>query len=418
MNIIKLSWIVVLSIMYQIHGSDQICPTPLPKEYQSLVSGDKVIGYFGNWDVYGINHYQIDRIDQIADKLTHLVYGFMKPDDVNNICKPHDLWADIGAVDDFQSKVGGNFAKMMALKKRFPHLKILLSIGGGKYNKNFVKIAQSKKQLQKFAQSCVDLLDFYDHEFHHFETKNHEVTHFQYQGLFDGIDLDWEWNVSDLTEELSQAYTYFISELHKLLKNRQKKSGQTSLLTVALQVTPKIYKTLELKKVVKFIDWFHVMAYDFFGPNNATIGFNAPVCGKWSVYSVDGSLHRIMQEGVAPDKMVLGLPLYGYVYENTDGYDAVIHKKNKVKTISYHMIQSKYLKDPSFVQTWSDYESVPSLYSKKDRTFVSYDSQESLLEKVDLAKNKKMLGVVVWRLSGDDAQHSLVSAISQAVQSV
>ncbi len=407
--------IAMFMMVHQVHASNEICPSPLPKQYKHVQAGHVVAAYFGNWDVYGANHYQIDRIAAVADQLTHVVYGFMKPDAINGTCKPHDVWADAGAYDDVQTKIGGNFAKMIELKKQFPHLKIMLSIGGGTYNKNFVAIAHDKEKLMKFAQSCVNMLDFYDHPFL-LEGKYKRLNHLTYEGLFDGLDLDWEWDVHSLTPALSKSYTQFIQELHRLLKIRDAAIGTKSLLTVALQVTPKIYKALHLAEITKSISWFHVMAYDFFGPSNEKIGFNAPICGKYSVYSIDGALKRIIEQGVSPEKMVLGLPLYGYVYENTDGLHAPWTKEDTAKAVSYHVIQSKYLQNSDYEKTWNHHEAIPSLYSKKDRTFVSYDGQDSLVRKVELAKNKKMQGVVLWRLSGDDAQHSMLKTVCDAMK--
>ena len=60
-------------MMQQIYVVAQICPTPLPKHYQHVQSGNVVSAYYGNWDIYGVNHYQIDRIEAVADKLTHLI---------------------------------------------------------------------------------------------------------------------------------------------------------------------------------------------------------------------------------------------------------------------------------------------------------------------------------------------------------
>ena len=405
-------FILSLLMAFQAVGSDQVCPTPLPTQYQDVQPGKVVSAYFGSWDVYGTNNYQIDRVEEVADKLTHLVYGFMKPDETDASCKPHDVWADVGAYDDVQTKVGGNFAKLIDLKAKFPHLKILLSVGGGKYNKNFIAIAQDKDKLLKFAQSCVNRLDFYDHPYL-LEGKYKRLNHLNYEGLFDGIDLDWEWDGNSLTPELSQAYTEFVQELKRLLVIREQSMERKYLLTVALQVVPKIYKNLDLMEVAKSTDLFHVMAYDFFGPNNTNIGFNAPICGKWSVYSIDGALQRIMEQGISPEKMVLGLPLYGYLYENTDGHNALIDKNNKIKTIAYHVIKTKFLDNPSYAKKWNDYEKVPSLYSQSDKTFISYDGKDSLAAKVEFAKKKKLQGVVLWRLSGDDAQHSMVDMIAR-----
>lgn len=412
--VLKVSFFILsyVCMPHAILYAGQVCPLPLPQQYQDVQPGKVVAAYFGNWDVYGEHQYQIDRIASVADTLTHVVYGFMKPDDVTGTCKPHDVWADVGAYDGFQTKLGGNFAKMLALKKQFPHLKILLSIGGGTYNKNLVAIAKDNKKLMKFAQSCVNMLDFYDHTY---ITKEQETksNHLTYAGLFDGLDIDWEWNPSQLTTVTAQAYTAFIQEVGRLLKKRDK----NSLLTVALQVTPKIYNSLELEKVGNVISWFHVMAYDFYGPYSGLVGFNAPICDSRQAYSVDGALHAIMERGVSPDKMVLGLPLYGYVYHDSAGYKSTIKSKEKVKAMSYHLMKKKYFDNPDYKKAWNSYEKSSSAYNAKDRVFISYDSKEALVEKTKFAQDKRMQGVVLWRLSGDDAQHSMVHAISKAMKS-
>ena len=397
-----------------IQSSDQICPSPLPKEYATVQPGNIVSAYFGNWDVYGANQYQIDRIAAVADKLTHITYGFMKPDATHGTCKPHDIWADVGAYEGYQSKIGGNFAKMIELKKQFPHLKILLSIGGGTYNKNFATIAQDHKKLMKFAQSCVDMLDFYDHSFL-MDSQYKRVNHLTYEGLFDGLDIDWEFAPSGITAERAKAYLEFMQELRRLLDLRKQTTGQESLLTVALQVIPKVYENLPIAKVAQSIDWFNVMAYDFFGPFSGQIGFNAPICSSLSKYSIDGALQRIMKAGVSPEKMVLGLPLYGYVYENTSGYNAHITKKNIIKAVAYNVIATKYADNASYKKNWDAQAKVPALHSQQDQVFVSYDDHASFSQKVHLAKEKRLQGVVLWRLSGDDEQHSMIHVVADAI---
>lgn len=399
-----------ISLMLSVHADAQVCPSPLPKQYEHVQPGRVVAAYFGNWDVYGGNHYQIDRIAAVANKLTHVVYGFMKPDAVNGVCKPHDVWADVGAYDDSQTKIGGNFAKMIALKKQFPHLKILLSIGGGTYNKQFYELAQDSEKLMKFAQSCVDMMNFYDHSYQ--VDGVIKTNHLSYEGLFDGLDIDWEFSPSQATADVARAYTQFIHEVRRLLDQRDKKL----LLTVALQVIPKIYTTLELEKIVDEIHWFHVMAYDFYGPHSGVVGFNAPICSDRSAYSVDGAVQAFMQRGISPEKMVLGLPLYGYMYPDSAGYKSTIKNKDKIKSVSYHVMKTKYLANADYKKGWNSYEKSSSAYNAKDKVFLSYDSKDALVEKTKFAQNNKMQGVVLWRLSGDDAQHSLLNAVAQAIK--
>ena len=404
LQILTMSLIFTIIFSY-LDASNQICPTPLPEQYQHVKAGQMLSAYVASWDIYGTRNYKIEDIHEIAHRLTHVIYAFMKPDDVTGACEPHDLWSDFGISDGRRPGTSGNFMKLLALKKQFPHLKILLSIGGGTYNKNFITIAKNPKKLKLFAQSCVNMLDFYDYK----------GQHFKHEGVFDGLDIDWEWDAGTLTPQLSDAFTTFIHELRRLLQIRKKTTQQNALLSVALQVSPGIYKNLNLVALTKDVNWFHVMAYDFFGPWNETVGFNAPICSDKAVYSIDGAMQRIMELGVSPAKMVLGLPLYGYIYENTDGYREKIDKNMTNKPISYRTIKNRYLDHPEFEKTWNHFGQVGSLYNERDRTFISYDGQESIIKKVEFAQNKKMQGVVLWRLSGDDDENTIVHTIADAL---
>ena len=391
----------------RIDASNTMCPTPLPEQYQNVDAGRMLVAYVANWDVYGARNYKIEDIYPIAHRLTHIIYAFMKPDDVTGTCQPHDLRADFGITKSGVLKTSGNFIKLLQLKKQFPHLKILLSVGGGTYNKNFIAIAKNPKKLKLFAQSCVDMLDFYDYKGHHFKHK----------GVFDGLDIDWEWDAGTLTPQLSEAFTEFVYELRRLLQIRKKATKQNALLSVALQVMPSIYTNLNLTALAKAVNWFHVMAYDFFGPWNEIVGFNAPICSDKAIYSVDGAMQNIMEQGLSPAKMVLGLPLYGYIYENSGGHRKKIDKNNSNKAISYRTIKNNYINDPDFEKVWDDFGQVTSLYNPNDRIFISYDGHESMARKVEFAKDKKMQGVVLWRLSGDDDEHTIVHAIADALVS-
>ncbi|MGZ6254603.1 MAG: glycoside hydrolase family 18 protein, partial [Candidatus Chromulinivorax sp.] len=276
---LKLSFFILsyLCMQQMLLSSVAQCPSVVPKAYAAVQPGSVIAAYFGNWDVYGVNSYKIDHINPIADHIDYLVYGFMKPDDKTARCKPHDIWADIGAYDDFQTKVGGNFAKIRDLKAKYPKLKVLLSVGGGTYNKNLFLIAQDKDKLMHFAKSCVDMLDFYDHAYMSQDGIEH-TNHLAYEGLFDGLDIDWEWTNAQMSDHMAVLYTQFMQELSRLLKLRDSKVGKKSMLTMALQVTPKIYQTLQLAKLSQLVDYIHVMAYDFYGPNSGVVGFNAPIC--------------------------------------------------------------------------------------------------------------------------------------------
>jgi chitinase len=97
--------------------------------------------YFGNWKIYG-RKYELCSIP--GDKIDVLYYAFLNP--TSGECKLSDDWADtqIPLSEDaicgnpkqkWDSPLKGNFYQLLELKKRFPHMKVIASIGGWTYSK-------------------------------------------------------------------------------------------------------------------------------------------------------------------------------------------------------------------------------------------------------------------------------------------
>lgn len=398
--------IILFCFSASIFHASGVCPTPVPEVYKNIQPGNIKVGFFASWDIYTHN-YQVSDIYPIAHHLTHIVYAFVKPDSSTGTCRLHDEWGDIGANFEYQTAVSGNFKQLQELKRKFPHIKILLSVGGGTYASEFSELAE-KGLLHKFAESCAHILDSYVYYYDNPETGRKGSIKFEYAGLFDGIDIDWEFK-DFVPEGYAKKYAHFLADLRTCLQKKRK----GLLLTVDLQVNPNVYKNLPLVQIAKSIDWFHVMAYDFYSPLNDSVGLNAPICSLWSVFSIDGAFNRIIDLGVSPQKMVMALPLYGYKFDNSNGFLTQYKKTDDTdsKAISYSLIQKNFLENPAFKKQWHPLGKAPSLYNKKEKIFISYDDQESMREKVAFAKMKKLKGIALWKLSGDDAHHSLAREV-------
>ncbi|MFL6111783.1 MAG: glycosyl hydrolase family 18 protein, partial [Catenulispora sp.] len=159
-------------------------PAPSPRPIPSLApSARKVAGYFTDWGVYG-RDFQVKDLDTggAADKLTHLMYAFGKVD--GGRCAPADAWADYqkpisadrgvdGVADRADAPLRGNFGQLRELKAKHPGLKVIWSFGGWTGSAGFTDAARDPAA---FAASCAALV--------------HDP---RWAGLFDGIDIDWEY---------------------------------------------------------------------------------------------------------------------------------------------------------------------------------------------------------------------------------
>ena len=313
------------------------CPQPVPVQYEHVKPGKVVAAYFASWDKYGM--YKVSDIEPIADTLTHVIYAFAKPNIATGMCDLHDPWADVGANFEHRKKVGGHFGEFLQLKKKFPHLKILLSVGGGTYSKNLLEIARQGLSEQ-FVNSAVKLLDSYEYEYEHSEYgSDHEHT-FEYPELFDGLDLDWEWSGTTVAPDDVALFHEMVRLFSQALKKRSKKS----IFTCSVQSQLKIIKSLDLSSIAKYVHWFHAMTYDFGGSFSPGVSFNAPICNDSSPYSVDETMSTLMNMGVSPAKLVLGIPLYGYVYDQTEEkMGAKFEKTEKTGALTYAKIKELYI---------------------------------------------------------------------------
>ena len=128
-----------------------------------------VIGYYADWTA---ERYPLANIP--ADKLTHVNYAFGKIGPDNRIV--FNTQAAIERVYPGDcAEPGcphGLFNQITLLKKKHPHLKFILSVGGWTDSGPFYEMAATEESRQTFAQSCADFLKTYPQ--------------------FDGIDIDWE----------------------------------------------------------------------------------------------------------------------------------------------------------------------------------------------------------------------------------
>ncbi len=394
------------------------CPSPVPDAFAQVRPGNVVAAYFGGWDAY--TNYQVNNVQDVASDLTHLLYAFVVPSLETGRCELMDPKVDVGLNLEQKNKLGGNFAQLRMLKNKNPHLKLLLSFGGGTHSKIFFEIARQGK-LKECVTSLVDMLDYCQSVYLNPETNLFEEQTFRYAGLFDGLDIDIEWSSSTIDQKDVDVYHLFIKMLSRQLRKKEQVQKQAQkktkkyLLTSAVQVHPKIIAAMQLPKIAPLVNWFHVMTYDYGGPKGPSVSMNAPICNAHSSLSIDGSLNTFMNEGISPTKLVLGIPLYGQVYDKTKPkIGASFSKTEKTRPLLYKHIKKQYLDNDQCHTKWHEVSKAPYAYCPDDGVFVSYDNHESIKYKVDYAKFKKLKGIFFWRLSGDDQDHSLIKSLRKS----
>ncbi len=342
----------------------------------------EMVGYYASWAAS-----QGCTPDQLpAERFTQINYAFAK-------------LADGRAALSDPARDGKNLRELTALRRRNPDLKIVLSLGGWDDSAGFSDAAASAGSRKALAQSCVDLL----------------LKH----GL-DGVDLDWEYPVSGGAPGVThrpqdkQNFTLLLRELRQALDRQGQRDGKRYVLTVAGAVNGGYLNNIEPQAVAETVDHIFLMAYDIHGPWDAYADFNAPLYTPADGppryrASVDDGISAWLGRGVPPEKLVLGMPLYGYIYQGVSSRNSGLYQSfTSAKSVSWDKVKSEYLSRASYQRFRHQQAEVPYLFG--NRSFLSYDDQASIAAKAALARRRGLGGVGFWELSQDRSGDLIQSA--------
>ncbi|MGE5262956.1 MAG: glycoside hydrolase family 18 protein [Acidobacteriota bacterium] len=389
--------------------SPSITPTLAPPSPTVAGAGSpRLIGYYDGVD----SSHHITDIP--ADRLTHLIYAFVKVSD-NGECISIDPAAD-----------QANFPALKVLKQQHPTLETMVSIGGYNHSAKFSDAARSPDARRRFAQSCVQ---------------------FMKQNGFDGIDVDWEFPVSGglagngHRPEDKQNFTALLVEFRRQLDALGKADGRTYRLSIAASAGPTEIANIEPGQVAQVVDWIDVMAYAFYTGESKITNFNAPLYStttdpatdekKRRLYNADATVQAYLKAGVPAGKISLGVPFYGRGWKGVPPANNGLYQRDggvfvdsrapkgtwsQDGEIDYRMLKQYYL--GTWPRFWQAEAQVPWLYNAGAGVMVTYDDPQSLAAKADYARARHLGGIAIWQVSGDDGEHSLVNAIAAHLRGI
>ncbi|XP_075161805.1 chitinase-like protein Idgf3 [Haematobia irritans] len=374
----------------------------------------------------GTANFTINDLQTSLQLCTHVVYGYVGIRDESY---------DVVTMDSRQIPI---FEQVRQLKKKFPNVKFLLSLGGNgdlrKVEKYYGLLNADIGKQQAFAKSAQSLVRNYQ---------------------FDGLDLAYQLP----SEKVMKQRSKFVGTWNKIqnavtskvssnlgLNKKNKKPHQEKVkaqmsqlirelrrtfsenkLMLTLTVLPNVNasKFYDVRSIIGNVDLVNLAAFDFSTPHRTpkVADYLAPLKAppknkvRNPQANVDSQIQYWLSQGANSKQLILGIPAYGRTWQI----------KKVLKSDRFPIVSS--LDGPASgdsgthkrgLWSWSEVcKNVKTMTNVEDKTFgnyayrgmeikganglmVTYENVASVTEKASHAQNRGLGGMALFDLSLDD----------------
>ena len=298
--------------------------------------------------------------------------------------------------------------RMVAYKKDYPELKVLLFVGGwGRDFDGFSEMARSAEKRQLFCSECVRLCNEY--------------------GL-DGVDIDWEYptygakegsyvNGADPSDKAN--YSTMMKELREALGTDKIISYAAASDDASSSDPGSDY--IDNKGVLEWVDYINLMTYSMGNPypqdpayqrHNSPLYISSKFWNNRGGADVVENFHN--KRGVPYDRMVFGIGFYGHG-------DGNVYPSSVSYTMAREALEKGTVNGKSVAgyntRWWDDESKSCYLGDATGVMYASYEDAESISYRTAFALSKGMLGAFVWEYREDDSAGTLRKAFKEQMSS-
>lgn len=223
----------------------------------------------------------------------------------------------------------------------------------------------------------------------------------------DGINIDFE----GVAKENRDSFTQLVIQISKGLKQDNPKY----IVSLCLYATD-WHDIFDIKAIDPHIDFYTLMAYDYYGSFSKTTGpvspfKNSKMFGK----GLEASVNSYNKKGVNRSKLIVGLPYYGaewYTRNSKMGTKVTKFKSHPpYKSIREFYIDS--LNIPIQFDSISSSSYIVIKESDDEYRQIFFEDTISLSIKYDWVKENKIGGVGIWALGYDDGYSELWNLLTE-----
>ncbi|GLB10067.1 hypothetical protein AtubIFM57258_006006 [Aspergillus tubingensis] len=354
----------------------------------------RTVGYYEGWNLERPCG-KMGPADIPLGFYTHINYAFASID-------PQSF--RITAMDNLTASL---YQGVTALKRQQSNLEVWIAIGGWAFNDpgptrtTFSDLAASEAAQDTFFGSLIS---------------------FMQNNRFDGVDIDWEYPVTDERGGKPEDYVNFVT-LVKRLRERLNQTGRKYGISITLPTSYWYLRGFDIVNLEPHVDFLNVMSYDIHGTWDSTNKQLGPYAfAHTNLTEINSALELLWRNNINPERINLGLGFYGRSFTMKDP-----GCKNPGCEFSGGARAGECTGTPGVLATYEvnkiiqkggtdvtlDKDAAVTIVTWDKDQWVSIDNQETLRIKMDYANKRCLGGTMVWAIDLDDG--TMIDALGGAM---
>ncbi len=338
----------------------------------SLITKPQIIAYYAG-DEKSIDEFDLAGVDQVIYSFLHL--------------KGNKL-----AIDNKKDSLA--LLNVVNQKKKYPKLKVLVSLGGWGGCETCSDVFSSKDARIEFAISTASIIESFN---------------------ADGIDLDWEYPAisgypgHSYKPEDRENFTDLLVQLRKHMK-------KNDILSFAAGASSRFFEnSIEWDKVMPLVNNVNLMTYDFYGSGSNKTGHHTALSSnEFQDSSAESSIEKLINLGVNPNQIFIGAAFYIKTFKNVLNINNGLNQSAEWNR-SYNQINFEDVRS-NFNFYWDTLAKSPYAYDSINKIFATFDDHKSIKLKSEYALNKKLGGIMFWQLMNDKKQNGLLKTMVNTIK--
>lgn len=347
----------------------------------------RLVCYYTNWSHGRPKEYSYQIEDIPGDLCTHVAYTFVGVSE--------DTSELVSIKPDFDDVQDG-FGRFRDLKKRFPHLKLIVTAGGWTHGGGpFSKMAALRQSRLIFVASVIAFMERYN---------------------LDGFEIVWLWPGAperDGKKQDKDNFYYLVDDLRRGFQRADKPWEVSVQVPVDRARLAAGYLQESLCQVA---DYVHLAGYDLRGPWGGVADVHSTLKRRphdldyFYTFNIEDGVDSWVSHGCRANQIVLGLPVYGRAYTLQNAADTAPGSRatgpgetgpftNDPGLLGYFELCEKF-KDANWTVEVDRTAQCP--YAYRGKQWVGYENEQSLEEKSKWVTAKGLAGIYVYTLDMDD----------------